>query len=231
MEPTLYRQSDSKETNSMTEWPGAFGIYKISKAAIMKNLKTILGLAVIEGLATILYAVIAIGAKDNSGTRDLIQLIFIIINALISGALILAMIRGVDDKTITVSEAYTNVFSKISDVIIVSILYSLISIVSLFLLIIPALFIIPRIYLSVYFVLDKDMGPIDAIKASWESTRGNVSKVYGILGVNILILLLSVTIIGIIATVYFGFMYYAASSVLYRYLTSSNNSQSTKSTS
>ena len=228
MEPTLYRQDNLEKTKNITEWSGAFGIYKLSKTAIMKNLKTILSLAVIEGLATILYVIIEVGAKNNSGVRDLIQLIFILINSLISGTLILAMIKGVDNKTINVTEAYSTVFSKAADVVIVSILYSLISLISLFLLIIPAFFIIPRVYLSVYFVLDTDMGPLDAIKASWESTRGHVSKIYGILGVNILILLLSITVIGIIATVYFGFMYYAASAVFYRYITRVNTSDPKK---
>jgi hypothetical protein len=63
------------------------------------------------------------------------------------------------------------------------------------------------------------MSPIEAIKASWDATEGHVGKVYGILGVNILILLPIITLIGVLATVYFGFMYYAATAVLYVFLT------------
>jgi uncharacterized membrane protein len=97
---------------------------------------------------------------------------------------------------------------------------------SVALFVIPAFFIIPRVYLSIYFVIDKEMGPIEAVKSSWEATRGHVGKIYGILGVNILIILPIITLIGIIATVYFGFMYFAASAVLYNYITTSKKSLS-----
>jgi uncharacterized membrane protein len=226
-EPTLYKQTKlTNKTNNLKDWPGAFGIYKTSKTAVMKNLKTAISLVVIEGLITILYVVILAGTKKNSSARDLIELIFAIINYLVTSTIIFTMIKSVRNKTVSVSEAYSNVFSNTANIVFVSILYLIISMLSVALFVIPAFFIIPRVYLSIYFVIDKEMGPIEAVKSSWEATRGHVGKIYGILGVNILIILPIITLIGIIATVYFGFMYFAASAVLYNYITTSKKSLS-----
>jgi hypothetical protein len=63
------------------------------------------------------------------------------------------------------------------------------------------------------------MSPVDAIKASWKTTKGNYGKIYGIAGVTLLIILPAFTIIGIIATVYFGIMYYPVFAMLYLHLT------------
>jgi len=57
--------------------------------------------------------------------------------------------------------------------------------VSLLLLIIPFFFIMPRLILTTFYVVDKDMGPIEAIKASWATTKGAVGAVYGVLGASI----------------------------------------------
>jgi hypothetical protein len=68
------------------------------------------------------------------------------------------------------------------------------------------------------------MSPIEAIKASWAATEHHISKVYGIIGVNILIALISITIIGILATIYFAVMYIAAVPILYSFLIANKTS-------
>jgi hypothetical protein len=94
-----------------------------------------------------------------------------------------------------------------------SVLVGLISVASILLFIIPAFFVIPRLSFALYYVVDKQLGPIEAIKASWENTRGNVGKIYGIFGASLVFAILCLLIIGI----YFIFMYQAAMAVLYLY--------------
>lgn len=60
-------------------------------------------------------------------------------------------------------------------------------------------------------------GVLDAYKASWAATRGHAMKVWGIAGVNCLMLLPVITIIGIPVSLYLLFMYSAANAVLYAY--------------
>ena len=61
------------------------------------------------------------------------------------------------------------------------------------------------------------MDVMDALKASWNTTEGNVGKVYGIVGVYIVFSLLFITIIGIPFALYFFVMYAASTTVYYEY--------------
>jgi membrane-anchored glycerophosphoryl diester phosphodiesterase (GDPDase) len=95
---------------------------------------------------------------------------------------------------------------------------------SLLLFVIPFFFVLPRLVLSPYYLVNQNLGPIAALKASWEKTKGHSGKVWGIIGVNILFVLLCVTIIGIPVALYLLFMYASASPVLYYWI----NRQSTQ---
>jgi predicted lipid-binding transport protein (Tim44 family) len=67
-------------------------------------------------------------------------------------------------------------------------------------------------------MIDKDMGVLEAYKASWHATKGHLGKLWGILGVGLLMALPAVTIIGIVATVYLFFMYSAVGALFYLHL-------------
>ena len=206
-------------------WPGAFGIFKTSKVAVMLNLRTLVKLYMI--LVGVTLLVIIIGAllfpKNGIGSI-LIRVISEIIGVGITSATTYVVIQGVRGNKVSPSEAWAKIQPKIIDLVIATILILLISIVSVLLFIIPAFFVLPRIYLTLYFVIDKDMKPIEAIKASWNQTKGHVGKIYGIYGVNVLILLPVLTIIGIIATIYFSIAYYAAAAILYNFIISNKTS-------
>lgn len=91
----------------------------------------------------------------------------------------------------------------------------LIIVASAALFIIPVFFIAPRLVLAQYFIVDKNMGPVESIRASWNATKGNVGKVYGIFGATLVMSLLMLTIIGIPFALYFLLMYSAAYPLLY----------------
>jgi hypothetical protein len=203
----------------MKQWPGAFGIYKISKDAMLRNFDTLIRLAIIFGFFYLFDYIVTGTARHHAVANVLESIIFDMVAIFISSIIILATIRSVEGEKISVGNVFSAVYDRVFNVILTGILVGIISLLSLVLFIVPAFFVIPRIYLSLYFVVDKNMSPIEAVKASWEATEGHVGKVFGILGVNILIILPIITLIGVLATVYFGFMYYAATAVLYVFLT------------
>jgi uncharacterized membrane protein len=98
------------------------------------------------------------------------------------------------------------------------ILIALSIVASAVLFIIPVFFVLPRLALAYYFLIDKHMGVIEAYKASWHATKGNAGKVWGIIGATILMALLMITIIGIPFSIYFLIMYSAVFAVLYEFL-------------
>ncbi len=97
-------------------------------------------------------------------------------------------------------------------------LSTLIAALSFALLIIPFFIVAPRIFLAALYLIDKNMGPVESIKASWNDTRGHLGKIYGIFGVLILMALPIFTLIGIPVSLYLFFMYQASSAILYLYI-------------
>jgi hypothetical protein len=201
----------------LAQWPGAFKLYKPSKAAVMLNLGSILGIYVITFALNIVYTVATRSLKLTLPALAL-RIIYEIVVMILSAGIIYATIAGIRGKKITISDALNAVFKKALNIVAVSILLGIILLVSFVLLIVPFFFVMPRLVLALYFVLDKDLDPVEAIKASWEYTKASEGKFYGIIGVYLLICLPIVTIIGILATIYFGLMYSAAFALFYAYL-------------
>jgi uncharacterized membrane protein len=54
------------------------------------------------------------------------------------------------------------------------------------LLLVPGIIVILRSFFTQYFIVDKNMGPIEAIKASWTLTKGKYNQMIGLLLIIIL---------------------------------------------
>ena len=189
----------------MSEWPGAFGIYKISKNLIMKNVWLIIFINIINIIAnTILGFIVLVG-----------NILGIILSIIFSGALIYVTLESVKGNKAGFGSAFSKGFSKIPSLIGAYLLIGLIAIISLILLIIPFFFIYPRIIFAPYYIIDKDLSAINAIKASWNDSKGNLGKFYGIVLVNLLFASAIIVLVGF----YFLIVYYLAMTILYMYIT------------
>lgn len=198
-----------------SSWPGAFGLFKHSKAAVMLNVWVIVGLnlaaIVVSGLLS------GLGAKDGQ-TRSWGELVANLVSLLFSVALTLVVLAGVRGQKMDFMTSLKKSLPFYVRALVLTILTIIISVISFILLIIPFFIIVPRISLAMYYLLDKNLGPVDALKASWHDTKGNVGKVWGIIGVNIVFAILVVVLVGI----YFLLMYMAASAILYMFLQANN---------
>jgi len=227
---TPSKTKQTHPTNEHSIWPGAFGIYKTSKEAVMVNLKTIILLYVIYFGFTIFLSILFEILKLPEGFEVFLsQVGSTLLGVLATGASTALWLAGFKKQKMTVSESINVGVEYFLPILLVSILVGLATVGSLLLFIIPAFFIVPRLVLVSYLVIDKDMSPIDAFKASWDMSKGHVGKVYGILGANIAMALLMITIIGIPFAIYFLFMYSAATAVLYTYISSSKKIHKTAS--
>jgi hypothetical protein len=195
-----------------SQWPGGFGLYKYSAEAVKKVILPLVVIYVIYAVATILI---------DSLTRDTIgNQLSSIVGLILALPFAITYLAGVRGKSVTVSEAFSHPLELYLKLIANQIVVTFIVIASIIALIVPFFFIAPRLALAGYFQADNpEMDPIQAIKASWNQTNGHVGKVYGIVGVNILMALLCITIIGIPVAIYLLVMYSAAFAVLYRYIT------------
>lgn len=201
-------------------WDGAFEIYKNSRAVIMHNVRPYLAIVLASLVAGLIQDNALNTADGNSiSVADIVvAMACILLSILLSVSLAKVVLAGLKSKKVEFMNVVRQSVSIVPNYFLMSIVVSAIAIVSLLLFIVPFFFVLPRLVLAEYFVVDKNMGPIEAIKASWAATKGHVLKVWGISGATIVMALLMITIIGIPFSVYFLFMYSAAFGVLYAFL-------------
>lgn len=177
----------------------------------MTNVSTLLTLVVVNIGLSLVIAVLFKNKQVQQLLNDLVSL-------LLGPAYLLTLLQSVVGKKIEFSEVVTKGFSFVLEYFVLSILISLALFGSFIALVIPFFFVLPRLVLAPYYLIDQKLDPVEAFKASWNQTKGHSAKVWGIIGVNILMALLVLTIIGIPVAIYLIFMYSAASTILYKYI-------------
>ena len=199
------------------EWPGAFGVYKYSKQAILTNWRTLLVLLLLTLVATVIARVVG-GTDRHAGIYMLAQLLVLVLSAYASAASTFIELKSVKREKTSLNEAFAKAGHYFLPMLGAVLLMYVLLTASILLLVIPFFFVLPRLGLTPYFLVDNDLGPLQALKASWNDTRGYSAKVWGIMGVTVVFSLIAITIIGIPFAVYFVFMYTAANALLYRYI-------------
>lgn len=226
--------AETQQTSSVPDepvpnvWPGAFGLYAYSRRAVLYNLGTLLGLFGLSILVSIIANLVSgdrsvsynygVTSTNASFFGSLIELVSELIGIWISVATALVLIGSVKRQKMAIDDGLRTGWSVFLPFLGLSILTGLIAIGSILLFIVPAFFIIPRLVLAQYYLLEDKLGVTASIRASWEATRGNVGKVWGMFGFTLLLVLLAFTLIGIPFAIYFGIMYQAATVLLYFYL-------------
>jgi uncharacterized membrane protein len=203
-------QPQASLPNTPVTWPGAFGLYKYSRNAIRRNISTLLFLYAIDILISIGFGV----ALKGFG-----QIFADIVSIVITCALTITYLASIRGHVLSISEVLAKVTPTLfGRYLLATLLNLVIYTVSLLLFVVPFFFVLPRMILVPYFVIDQEMGPIEAVKSSWHATKGNVGKTWGIIGASFAMILLCLTIIGIPFAIYFVVMYSAAPALLYEYL-------------
>lgn len=165
-------------------WPGAFKAYEIAWRQIMKNPEPMWFFVAIYTVVTatsmLIQGVSSTTDKGYVPYADAITIIFIV--PLINYAL--SLIAG---KKLTVSEFMQFSLKKLLLLVVLSVLLGLIIFGSLLLLIIPAIWTIAWFAQSSYALVDKDLGPIESLKESKRISQNHKSKVWGLIGISLLI--------------------------------------------
>ncbi len=194
------------------EWPGAFGIYTRSQKAVITNIGIIVILGLIPFAASIIFAILF---NHDALEQTLVNIVSIILGPVF----IIAILRGIEGKKISLSDAFKDGVPFVLPYFLVSILVGLALLGSILALLVPFFFVMPRLLLAEYFVVDKKMNAIDAFRASWNETKGHSAKVWGIIGASIVMLLPVFTIVGIPVAIFLLVMYSASTGILYKYIT------------
>ena len=205
-------------SSSVTEWPGAFGAFKPSRDAIRRSLSTVVLLIVLNIVVAIILSIVFESIFNKVLGVWLNDLVNIAVSALFVSAQIFVYLSSLRGKRVELKDSFKAAQPYWGRMILLQLLVLVTVLGGFLLLIVPGIIFALRLSLSTYYLVDQDMGVMDAYKASWHATRGNLGKVWGLIGVNFLMILPSITIIGIIATIYLTIMYSASFGMLYLYL-------------
>jgi|JI8StandDraft_1071087.scaffolds.fasta_scaffold89760_2 uncharacterized membrane protein len=125
-------------------------------------------------IGIIVVSLISGAVVDNTdGVLQIIaQLLNVALSLIVGMGTMYILLRLVDHKPVT----YMSLFEPIDhfwNFLFVGILTCILMVLGLIALIIPGIIIGAALSLAQYIVVDTNMGPIDALKKSWEVTKGN----------------------------------------------------------
>lgn len=215
--------TEAKKTSRQAipkSWEGAFAAFGKAFDRIKQNPEPalfFLGLyAAITVLSGLMNDTVTYTSSDYANYADLLYFVFLLAVPVYSLAL-------ADGKRITISEFVRFSARKYFSLLAVLLLTVLIVGVSLLLLIIPAIWTIAWFFFGNFAVVDKNLGPIAALKESKRIAANHKGKVWGIIGVSILISIAAsivsfVPYIGAIAAAAGSLWASAAAAFLYRWL-------------
>lgn len=203
-------------------WPGAFGLFKNSKAAIRNVLWTYVGLMLISMAVSFAVSIVGGSPENNAGLYLGAQLVSIVASILFSIASMIIEFSGIRNEKISVADSLSKSLPLFVRMLLLGILLGVIAVVSALLFFIPFIFVLPRIILAPYYMVDKNMGVMESFNASWEAGKGLLGKVWGIIGASVVFALPIFTIIGIPVSIYLFIMYGAAWAILYKWRVAQN---------
>jgi hypothetical protein len=204
--------SETNQTNT-NQWPGAFAVFKPSKEAIMVNISVLVLLFLIGFAAQI---VISLFIKNEAVN----QILSNIITYILGPAYYIAILRGIAKTKVELQPTLKESLGYVVQYFILNIVTAVAIVFSILAFLIPFFFVMPRLILAPFFLIDQKLDAITALKASWDQTKGHSAKVWGIIGASFVMALPFFTIIGIPVAIYLLVMYSAASGILYKYIVS-----------
>jgi uncharacterized membrane protein len=174
------------------------------------NILFFIGLLIIVVFVSAITASLRIGVQKSVLAYLVLSIVQYVVNIIVAMGLIrisLEFVSKVKPKLLDI--VY---YKPIARYILASIIQGIIVLVGFILLIIPGIILAVRLQYASYLIVDKNLGPIEAIKTSWKITRGNTWNLFffgiilgliNILGILCLLVGLFITVpLGMLATTF-----------------------------
>ncbi|WP_210396637.1 YciC family protein [Motiliproteus sediminis] len=143
------------------------------------HLKPLLAIALIYTLPSTLMELSRLGAEEPlpQNQQLVIGALFICLGVIQFGAAMIFIHRRVEGAAVSLAEAISLALKQLLPLLLVNILMALMIAGGLMLLILPGLFLAYKLLFAEFMLLFHGMGPIDALKASYRSTRGLAGEI------------------------------------------------------
>jgi hypothetical protein len=209
--------------------PSAFSLFKPSWAAVKLNIVTFILLALIPAVLYFAIAALVLSMDKNStGSLGsgaitafaIVGLIVLLLATIFGPAIAYIQLKSVSGTKVTIGEALKSGLHFALRFLGLYIIMGLVIGIGFLLLIVPGLFMLRRYILAPYFLIDKDLGIMEAMNQSAEASKKYSSALWGLIGVSILISLPGIIpVIGALASAILGIAYYCAPAVRYKEVT------------
>ena len=171
------------------EFPRATAI-RFGWETAKKNIRFfIVALLIVFGISFIFNSVDSSLDKDATLARFVVGILSWIVSSITSIGLIQIALNFVEKKESKYADLFTH-YDRTVNYMATSILYGIIIVAGIILLVIPAIYWGIRFQFFSYLVTEKNLGPIQALKASWQMTAGQTWQlfVFGLImiGINLL---------------------------------------------
>lgn len=162
---------------------------------LKKNFRFFLGIMLILGLVSVLPEIGKVLIKEKKLFIDVFSAVISLFGIILEMGLIKISLKLYDQEKPKFSDLFSQ-YPLFFKMLFGSIFYGLIIILGLILLIIPGIIFAVKFYLFEYFIVDKGLGPIEALKRSWRVTGGATG--------NLFLFLLLVTAINLLGVLVFS---------------------------
>jgi len=206
----------------------SFNLFKPSIEAIKLNLKTVLVISLVLPVYFMLVGVISgfmitTNGKFLSGGIAIAIVTFVIglaLSLIFAPATIYLQLQSVKGKQVDFNEVFANGRKYIWRFFALSTLVGLTVLCGLLFFIVPGVIFMRRYFLAGYYMIDQDLGIIEAMKASALQSKQFSGSIYGIIGVYIVLAIAAgflgiIPIFGTIAGLLIQFIYSFAPAVRY----------------
>lgn len=178
----------------------------------------LLGATLILALVFVLFAGIVAAITDPKGPDPvdnlvaelLVRLLYSVVSTAITAGGIVLLLKVLRGEPASVIELFVH-WRPVFYLIVVNILLGIVIFVGFILLIVPGLYLIGRLSLTPFFLVDQKLGPFQAIDRSWDATKGQGWRVCLLLLVGALIGMAGFLafVVGLLFTIPLSYLVYA----------------------
>jgi uncharacterized membrane protein len=143
----------------------------------------------------IIYAALSYLMKNSGSLNVVLNVIYYFVCILISLGLIKIALKIYEKKRNSFLDI-VNSYEMFLDYLIASVIYGVVVVIGLILIIVPGIILMNRLMFYPYLIVNKKMGPITALKKSWEMTKDHTGIIF--------IFWLMTSLINIIGVLIFG---------------------------
>jgi hypothetical protein len=220
-----YPNPDKANQLSSKEFTDSFALTKVSMKVLGRVIEPLLqliflpiGLLIVALVAS--FGVSAIGNNSSNAAAGfivfLLSLVGIVVAFLVAPGLGLLLLKGAKGEHPTFKDVFKPGLAYFWRYIGLSILIGLLTIIGLILLVVPGLFVMKWYLLAPYYLLDRNVGVLEAMRLSREAAGNYSGPIWGVVGVEVLINLIgAIPLIGWIVSPIWAVLYLAAPAARY----------------